>query len=205
MLDQLGVADFQDALSSAGIEWQLDEEGRPRDELLLDLAVEYTYLFIGPGAHISPHESVHVEGGDGMLSGPVTAAVQQFIESIGFTYQADYHGLPDHISVELEFMQALTRLEAQAWREVDEQEAKGLRQLEAEFIHQHLARWVPLFCEQVIDTAELPFYREMARLTLGFIKAEQMTAGEWIGGVNASLPGEAGCTGTAFAPCIQNG
>ena len=53
------------------------------DELIEDLAVEYTQLFVGPGPHLSPHESVHIESGvvrDGELWGPQTVKVKAFID-----------------------------------------------------------------------------------------------------------------------------
>lgn len=86
-------------------------------KLLEDLAIEYSRLFIGPGRHISPHESVHLkeEGGRGLLWGEAAVKVKKFIEFSGLHYKPEYSGMPGHISVELEFMQIVTQKTGQNW------------------------------------------------------------------------------------------
>lgn len=173
LLRQVKDPQFLGVLSDLGVQLTNDFLQKPEEELLSDLAVEYTGLFLGPGGHISPHESVHHQRGDGqsgMLWGESTAEVKKFIESTGLSYDSDYRGLPDHISVELEFMQQLALREEQAWREEDENGALDCLKIERKFLEQHLIRWVPIFCEKVIELAELPFYREMAALTKNFIE-----------------------------------
>jgi anaerobic sulfite reductase subunit A len=44
---------------------------------------------------------------------------------------------------------------------------------EKKFVDQHLFGWIPDFCEKVIEAAEMPFYREMARLTRSFMEFEK--------------------------------
>ena len=174
-LQQIRDPKFLGALSVLGVE-ALDELlHKPAAELLEDLAVEYSYLFLGPGKHISPYESVHHQREDGQwgeLWGASTAEVKKFIEATGLSYTDDFKGLPDHISVEFEFMQQLILREEQAWNEAEANKAAACRQVEKRFIEEHLICWVPSFCEKVIKTAELPFYRAMAELTRSFIKFE---------------------------------
>ena len=108
-----------------------------RKELIEDLAVEYARLFLGPDKHISPHESVHHErdGGDwGALWGKSTVEVKKFIESAGLEYISEYSGMPDHISVELEFMQQATSREAQAWESNDSEGALYCLKMEKKFL-----------------------------------------------------------------------
>ena len=148
---------------------------KPESELLEDLAVEYTRLFLGPGKHVSPHESVHHQRDDGQwgkLWGASTAKVKKLVESTGLTYSEDFKGLPDHIAVELEFMQQLTLREEQAWMDADVDATVSCRQAEKKFIDEHLVRWIPDFCKNVIQQAELPFYRALAALTRSFIEFE---------------------------------
>lgn len=166
---------FREALSEAGVALGKDFLERPEQELLLDLAVEYTRLFIGPGKHVSPHESAQMEGA---LWGRATSEVVRFIEGSGFRYKPVYRGIPDHISVELEFMQEVTRAEAKARERGDDGTVTSCLRIEKEFIDQHLARWVPRFCEKVVAEAELPFYREMAKLAHGFIESEKDEIGK---------------------------
>jgi TorA maturation chaperone TorD len=175
LLQQIRGPQFIGALSVLGIEGIDDFLQKPDAELLEDLAVEYSYLFLGPGGHISPHESIHHQREDGQwgkLWGASTAEVKAFIEATGLTYTDDYKGLPDHISVEFEFMQQLILREEQAWKEADADKAGACRKIERKFIEEHLIRWVPAFCEKVMQAAELPFYHAMAELTRTFLEYE---------------------------------
>jgi TorA maturation chaperone TorD len=145
------------------------------EKLIEDLTVEYARLFLGPGKHISPHESVHHqrEDGDwGTLWGATTVEVKKFIEATGLEYEPDYKGMPDHVSVEFEFMAALGRREAQAWAESDEAIAMSCVAMQKKFLEEHLIQWIPDFCEKVIQLAELPFYHAVAELTRSFIEFE---------------------------------
>lgn len=100
-------------------------------------------------------------------------AVKSFIESTGFDYQSDYQNMPDHISAELEFMQMLTDQEAQMWMKEEQEMALSCLQTEIAFIDQHLARWLPQFCDAVIKSQESRFYTSVAALTRDFLEAEK--------------------------------
>ncbi len=171
-LRRISSADFMRTLGEAGVDLDSDIAQRPEAELLEEMAVEYTALFLGPGGHISPHESVHAET-SGVLWGQSTGEVKRYIESAGFAYDPECHGLPDHISVELEFMAALAGEEAQAFRDADYSAASNCLKYQKEFLADHLGKWAPAFCRQVTERAEHPFYRGIARLTAEFLKAER--------------------------------
>jgi TorA maturation chaperone TorD len=174
-LGQIRAPQFLGALSVLGVEGIDDLIQKPGAELLEDLAVEYSYLFLGPSKHVSPHESVHHQREDGQwgkLWGASTVEVKKFIEATGLSYSDDFKGLPDHISVEFEFMQQLTLREEQAWKDEDTDKAVACRQVEKKFIEEHLIRWIPNFCDKVMREAELPFYRSLASLTRSFIEFE---------------------------------
>jgi len=174
LLGQIKAPQFLGALSVLEVEGIDDLVQKPEAELLEDLEVEYTHLFLGPGKHISPHESVHHQREDGQwgkLWGASTVEVKRFIEATGLSYNEEFKGLPDHISVEFEFMQQLTLREEKAWKE-DSGQAQACRQVEKRFIEEHLICWVPSFCEKVIEETESPFYRAMAVLTRSFIALE---------------------------------
>ncbi len=175
-LQQLKDKQFLEVLAELGVQLEDDFLEQSEQELAEDLAVEYTRLFLGPGSHISPHESVHrprEDGQGGALWGPSTAEVKSFIEATGLSYEPEYNGMPDHISVELEFMRELTLREEQAWKDEDEAGALRLLGVEQRFLNEHLGRWVPAFCDKVIGAAERSFYRELAGLTKRFIEFEK--------------------------------
>jgi TorA maturation chaperone TorD len=176
LLKQIKDPSMLGVLSTLGLKLNNGFLKKPEHELLEDLAVEYARLFVGPGKHISPHESVHhkKEGvQSGQLWGELTAEVKSIIESSGLEYKSEYKGLPDHISVELEFMQQVILREAQAGQADDDKTALLCREHEKKFVDEHLFCWIPDFCEKVIKAAELSFYREMARLTHRFIEFEK--------------------------------
>ena len=180
-LKQLKDPSMLGVFSDLGIKLNNGFLKKPEHELLENLAVEYARLFIGPGKHISPHESVHHKREDGQwgqLWGSSTAEVKKIIESAGLSYQSEYTGLPDHISVELEFLQQVTLAEEKAWEDGDKNLALSCLENEKKFIEEHLAEWIPDFCDKVINQAESPFYRVMAELTQKFIEFEKNEIGK---------------------------
>lgn len=161
-----------EALAAAGVVLETGFLNATPEILIEEMAVEFSALFLGPGGHIPPYESVQVEGG-GSLWGPETAAVKRYIEAAGFAYDKYYNSLPDHISMELDFMAHLCRQEARAWEADDAYRAANSLAFQHDFIERHLGTWADRFCACVVDRAELSFYREMARLTADFLSSEK--------------------------------
>jgi TorA maturation chaperone TorD len=166
---------FLGVLSVLGGNLDDDLLTKPEYEAIEDLAVEYTSLFLGPGPHVSPHESVHHERPDGdwgRFWGASTVEVKKFIETTGLQYRDDFKDMPDHISVELEFMQKVIEKERDLWESGENERALYCLKMEKKFFDEHLIKWIPIFCEEVISKAELPFYREFAGITRSFIEFE---------------------------------
>jgi TorA maturation chaperone TorD len=169
---------FTTALSELGMDLGEAFHDVSPDRLAEDLALEFTRLFIGPGPHVSPHESLHVELGnvsENAYWGPQTVAVKNFIEATGLDYDDAFDGMPDHIVAEFEFMRRLTAREAEAWSEGDEALARNIIEIEKRFFEEHLSQWIPRFCDKVKDRAERAFYREMAEITQTFMGFEHET------------------------------
>ncbi len=176
LLDKIREPKFLSMLSEIGARFDDDFSKKADNGLVEDLAEEYTRLFLGPGKHISPHESVHHERDDndwGRLWGQSTVEVKKFIESAGLSYKPEYSGLPDHISVEFEFMQELAKEEASAWKKNDTARAQYCRQIEQKFMDWHMSRWIPGFCDKVMSEAEMTLYKEMARVTRSFLEFDE--------------------------------
>lgn len=153
-----------------------DFQDLPNDRLREELAIEFTRLFLGPGGHISPHESIHLDRGsakDADLWGQATVTVKRFMEGAGLAVEDDFPGMPDHISAELEFMRKLCEFEAAAWTREEEDTALNCQQVQQRFVEEHLIQWVPSFCDKVMDMAGMPFFKEMAKATKGFVDYEQ--------------------------------
>lgn len=175
LLQHLRQPELMKALSEMGISLEKTFLDGNEEQVLEELILEYTRLFLGPGKHISPHESVHRsdETREGLLWGKSTVEIKQFIEWLGLSYNKDYRGIPDHISVELECMQKLIEREAEAWKNNDEKMAVYCLEKEKWFVQEHISVWVPNFCNQVIEMALLPFYRELAILTKEWLMVEK--------------------------------
>ncbi|MCP4288096.1 MAG: molecular chaperone TorD family protein [Gammaproteobacteria bacterium] len=147
----------------------------PETELVEVLALEFTRLFIGPSSHISAHESIFAEMDNGIsaLWGQTTVAVKNFIETTGLDYKTEFTGVPDHVSVELEFMQKLSAWEADKWLQNEPDDAKFCQQVQRMFFEQHLMSWLPQFCDVVMEQADIRFYAAMAELTKNYLEFEQ--------------------------------
>lgn len=147
----------------------------PESQLVEILAQEFTRLFIGPSSHISAHESIFADMDNGVsaLWGESTVAVKSFIEATGLDYNPEFNGVPDHVSVELEFMQRMTEWEADKWRQQDRENAKYCLEVQRMFLDQHLSIWLPQFCDVVIKQADIRFYAGVAELTKNFLEFEQ--------------------------------
>ncbi len=172
LLEQIEEPEFLRSLSGAGVSFGIDFFDRPRQRLLEELAVEYAWLFIGPGEHVAPFASVYLGGEGGSLWGPSTVWVKTFIETAGFEYRPEFYGLPDHIGVEFEFVQHITSRRASAAEQSDNTAQADCRRIEEKFVADHLAWWLPKFCRRTMKRATLPFYREMASLAGGFVRSE---------------------------------
>ncbi len=183
LLGQLRGPALSGVFSELGFDLRETLQDKPEQELVEDLALEYTRLFLGPGPHISAHESVFVEvdgGAMGGLWGAKTVEVKAFIEASGLSYDSEYAGIPDHISVELEFLQKLAEWEAAKWAGNDSANAIHCLAVEKRFLEEHLNQWISKLCDKVIADAELPFYKEIGRLTRDFVEFDDKNTDEYL-------------------------
>ena len=169
LLDELRKPEFAAAINQLGI--YLDELTNDDDLILEQLAIEFTRLFLGPGKHISPHESVQI-GRDGILNDATTVRVSHFIEVAGYEFRADSKKYPDHICSEFEFMEALISRQIEAIEGGDLKEAETSEMLQEEFLQRHLVLWIPQFCDEIELSAKLPLYKALGRAVSAFIKME---------------------------------
>ncbi len=173
LLDQIKSPALAQALSDCQIDPGLDFFGKAGKNPVEELAIEYTRLFCGPGHHISPHESVQLKRGSGTLWGEETVVVKRTIEAAGFDYDQYFNGIPDHVSVELEYLAKLVSVEANCWRTENYTDAENALGWQHQFIAKHVGKWIPVFCRKVKDQAQMPFYAAFASLLRQFIAGEK--------------------------------
>ena len=135
-----------------------------------DLAAEHTRLFVLPSG-VAPHESIYCDENT-RLGGRVTEGVKRFYEHAGAELSTVCLELPDHIGVELEFMNFLCGVEAQLRLQAH---TAGLLQclgFQRDFLSEHLLRWYGPFCDRVLNLSNSGAYRALARLTAAFLEVE---------------------------------
>ncbi len=175
-LSKIREPEFSSALRALNL--PLDEvfESTSLAQLVEDLALEYTRLFIGPGPHLSPHESMHVEaryGEQNSFWGAQTVEVKKFMEAAGLEIDDSFGGMPDHLSAEFEFMQRLLLKEAEAWVNGEAELGANILKIENRFYEEHLSQWVSIFCNKLNDATGHPYYKQFSDITKGFIDFEK--------------------------------
>ncbi len=79
--------------------------------------------------------------------------------------------LPDHITVELEFMHYLASMEAESLAE--EEDRESYRRAQSDFLERHLAHWLPVLREKLQRQEPLPFFAELVALADEFVRADR--------------------------------
>ncbi|WP_260294643.1 TorD/DmsD family molecular chaperone [Sedimenticola hydrogenitrophicus] len=173
LLLSLRSTELREALTLAGMNLDEDFFNADVDELSDELAVEFTHLFLLPGHLISPHESVQLKGGSGLLRGPETARVREYYTAVGFEIDPATPMEPDHVSIELEFLGHLAGEEASAWESGDSGKASDALHYQQDFLEKHPGRWLFDFLQKVESESGSDFYRGLARLTADLCAEQQ--------------------------------
>lgn len=126
------------------------------------LLVDHTRLFLGPiQPRAQPYGSVWL-GGEPTLMQDSTMAVIELYREGGFEIDDEFRDLPDHVSVELEFLYVLNFRENQAVRAGDAAAVEAVAALRRRFLAEHLGAWIGRFADALRQGAETAFYRELA-------------------------------------------
>ena len=154
----------------------------PTQKLLDELAVTYAAILIGPGAHVAPYGSVHHPGdkSQGRLWGETTTWLRRFAIDHGLEFKGPgYHGVPDHIGIELEL---IAKLLARASELTDAGEDVRAQQMVGSLtvlVEQHTQPWVGPFRDRMVSFAARvksgpgrAFYQGLARLTASLVDDE---------------------------------
>lgn len=154
----------------------IDAHG-PENSPLPELDREYLRLFVGPG-HVPcpPYESSHRKDRPGfekgLVMGPSTADVRRRYAEANLKLSDKFTDLPDHITVEMEFMHFLCAEELKAREQGDVRESAARRNMQIEFFREHLKTWVENFGDCVVKSTNSHFYRDSANLLKAFARNE---------------------------------
>lgn len=136
------------------------------------LSVEHARLFIGPFQLVAPpYGSIYLDDAKTVM-GDSTARVAAFYHACGLHLADDFHELPDHFAVELEFMSYLAFKQREAEVSGDKAEKTRFIGLQREFLGRFLMPWLEPFTSAIIKDGEAPFYQAIARSAVAFIAAD---------------------------------
>lgn len=140
-----------------------------------ELLVEYSRLFLGPFKLVAPpYGSVWLDESKTVM-GASTARVAAFYDTCGLRLADDFHELPDHIAVELEFMSFLAFKQREALISGDHGEAGRLSAVQQEFLANFLLPWLEPFTASIVDDGESLFYQAIAHCTATFVTTDMFT------------------------------
>lgn len=141
---------------------------------------DYTKMFIGPYELIAPPWESAYTSKERLLFQETTLQVRNTYLKYNFIPRHYPHEADDHIGLELDYLYQLTKQTLEAGEKNKIQRAIQLLEEQNNFIKEHLQIWISEFTEKIINGAETPFYRGMAKVLKGFIIIEPLIIKELI-------------------------
>jgi len=166
---------LEEIWKSAISKWSPEQNETETELNMAEIRLEYNRLFVGPNAlPCPPYESVYrrdrAAPDIGMLMGPSVLDVKKRYGEAGLQIAQNFSDLPDHVSVEMEFMSFLCSKEADA---LTRQEVETIwRRRQAEFWRAHLNPWIVQFSQTVLSNSRSIFYRSAANFLKDWIQDE---------------------------------
>ena len=137
---------------------------------------DYARVFLGAGSTtddpVSPFESVYTSEEHLLMQGARDNMFRTLIAA-GLALDDDYNMPEDHISFEFQYMAHLLDAEAAACQAGDAQAADAAQEQVRAFFENHIANWVPRFCQAAAQLARTPFYRGLCECTAAWVCLEQ--------------------------------
>ncbi len=143
------------------------------DELVWD----FNRLFVGPGEMLAPPwESVH-RSKTGLTFQESTLEVRALYGRFGVEAPALHREPDDHLALELAFVGHLSDLATAADQRSDESELDRCFEAQRAFLQRHLLGWAPTCLGLVQTHAYTAYFRGVASLALGSLKASAHLCG----------------------------
>lgn len=166
------LADLLEGVAPDAAKHASDAVAAGNESSLDSLAVEHARLFIGPFQLVAPpYGSIYLDDAKTVM-GDSTARVAVFYHACGLHLADDFHELPDHFAVELEFMSYLAFKQREAEAAGNNDEVARSVSLQREFLDRFLMPWLEPFTSAIVDDGEAPFYQAIARCSAAFINAD---------------------------------
>lgn len=136
--------------------------GRDVDDVVEELEVEYTRVFVGPRPPVLPHESYYRDDTDYLGQG--LADVEASYAAAGWKPPEDYGEENDFVAVELAFLRWVVGRQA-----TGAEEAFGYERV---FLDEHLTTWVDDFVADVLEETDNDLLRAAALVLQGLVEFE---------------------------------
>ena len=118
-----------------------------------ELNIEFSSIFLMSSP---PIESIIIDSKDEVLVGLQNPVMQFYFQNNYDLNLLNTHiQTPDHISIELSFMQNLVQADEFF--------------IQKEFLEKHLLKWIPVYLLAIKDIANTPFYQDLFDFILEFI------------------------------------
>lgn len=105
------------------------------------------------------------------------ADLSGFYRAFGFEVGGAVRERPDHLAVELEFMQVLALKEAYAMEQGLTEQTEICQEAQRQFLRDHLGRWLGLFAHSLALNAPEGAYLALGRFAVAFVKADAARLG----------------------------
>lgn len=145
-------------------------------ERILETKAEYNRLLVGPGPLPAPiWESVYL-GREHLLFDEQTLQVRKCYQKHGLHFVREHNEPEDHLIIELEFLGYLIQ---EIFASEDDTYTKMLIEDQTHFLNEHLLKWVPKFCEKLLDATTSPLYHGAVALLKEYLELEKEVANFW--------------------------
>jgi TorA maturation chaperone TorD len=125
------------------------------EEQLQEEQTEYQRLFIGPGPLVAPPWESYYRSKEHLLFEECTYEIRKEYHKFGLQFVRENNEPDDHLLLELEFMIFLIDL---AMENQEVVRTIDLISTQTNLIQNHLSKWVPFFCERLIENTNSQLY-----------------------------------------------
>ena len=142
------------------------------EQIRIDTAAEYNALLLNMSrSPVFPYESVYTSELH-LMRQDAYEQVKAFMGRLGLAASEKVNLPEDHIGIELEFMGRLVAREVDALVMGDDAARAEARDMQREFLRDHLLVWAPQFCADLAAKAKSFAYRGLAEMTEDFLAFE---------------------------------
>lgn len=152
-----------------------------------EIKIEYTRLFVGP-YHLDtpPYRSVYRSSNKLMMQDE-TLSVRSFYMENGYKINDSCKEPDDQVGIELEFMYLMSKKALDAFQEQSSEKLINLLSVQKEFMDNHLFKWLPEFCQDILKSSRNQFWKNISQFTKKFIEEDKGEIGQIQGMMKESI------------------